>query len=42
MSLFVETLTGLFKCVGKLASGVGKGLEEGFDELSHIPANHRQ
>jgi hypothetical protein len=41
MSLFVESLTGLFKGVGKLASGVGKGLEDGFEELTYIPANYR-
>ena len=41
MGWLKETLIGTVGAVGKLAAGVGKGLEEGFEELSSIPANYR-
>ena len=41
MGWLKESLIGTVGAVGKLASGVGKGLEEGFEELSLIPANYR-
>ena len=41
MSIIKNTVFGVFSGASKLLKGVGKGLEEGFEELSHIPANIR-
>jgi len=41
MSIIKETILGVFSGTSKILKGVGKGLDEGFQELGQIPANIR-
>ena len=42
LSIFKETVIGLFKGAEKVAKGLGQGLEEGIGEITGIPANIKE